>query len=164
MTAIATAEFHHDMDLPSEAATISIARRIAAVARSGDVIALKGDLGAGKTSFARGFIAGLTGRAEEAPSPTFTLVQTYDSDRGTIWHFDLYRLSKPEDALELGLEDALADGIALIEWPERIAGLLPRQRLDLTLSFLDDDDGARHLHLAGHGDWAERLQAAVGHG
>lgn len=164
MNSIATSVYQHDMDLPSEAATVSIARRLAAVARSGDVIALNGDLGAGKTSFARGFIAALTGRAEEAPSPTFTLVQTYDSARGTIWHFDFYRLARPDDALELGLEDALADGITLIEWPERIAGLLPKERLDLKLSFTPGNDNSRHLHLAGHGDWAPRLQAVVGHG
>jgi tRNA threonylcarbamoyladenosine biosynthesis protein TsaE len=159
-----TALYQHHMDLPSEAATVSIARRLAAVARSGDVIALSGDLGAGKTSFARGFIGALTGQAEEAPSPTFTLVQTYDSDRGTIWHFDLYRLNRAGDALELGLEDALAEGITLIEWPERIAGLLPRERLDVSLSFFDDDDSARHLQLVGHGEWAARLHTVVGHG
>jgi tRNA threonylcarbamoyladenosine biosynthesis protein TsaE len=164
MNSIATALYQYDMDLPSEAATVSIARRLAAVARSGDVIALNGDLGAGKTSFARGFIAALTGQAEETPSPTFTLVQTYDSARGTIWHFDLYRLARPDDALELGLEDALADGITLIEWPERIAGMLPKERLDLTLSFAPGHDNARHLHLAGHGDWALRLRSVVGHG
>jgi len=164
MNAIATAIYQHDMDLPSEAATVSIARRLAAVARSGDVIALNGDLGAGKTCFARGFIAALTGQAEETPSPTFTLVQTYDSDHGTIWHFDLYRLARSGDALELGLEDALAEGITLIEWPERIAGLLPEVRLDLTLSFAPDSENARHLHLTGHGDWAPRLQQAIGHG
>lgn len=164
MDPIETAIYQQDMDLPSEAATISIARRLAAVARAGDVIALNGDLGAGKTCFARGFIAALTGRAEEAPSPTFTLVQTYDSERGTIWHFDLYRLERADDALELGLEDALAEGIALIEWPARIAGLLPKERLDVTLSFLRDRDAARHLHLAGSGSWAARLRSAVGHG
>jgi len=152
------------MDLPSEAATISIARRLAAVARAGDVIALNGDLGAGKTCFARGFIAALTGQAEEAPSPTFTLVQTYDSARGTIWHFDLYRLERAADALELGLEDALAEGISLIEWPARIAGLLPNERLDVTLSFQRDRDSARHLHLAGRGGWAARLRSVIGHG
>ena len=164
MNSIATSVYQHDMDLPSEAATVSIARRLAIVARSGDVIALNGDLGAGKTSFARGFIAALTGQAEEAPSPTFTLVQTYDSALGTIWHFDLYRLARPDDARELGFEDALADGITLIEWPERIAGQLPKQRLDLTLSFSAGNDDARHLHLAGYGNWAPRLRAVVGHG
>lgn len=164
MGPIETAIYQQDMDLPSEAATISIARRLAAVARAGDVIALNGDLGAGKTSFARGFIAALTGQAEETPSPTFTLVQTYDSERGTIWHFDLYRLERADEALELGLEDALAEGIALIEWPARIAGLLPQERLEVTLSFLRDRDSARHLHLAGSGSWAARLRSVVGHG
>jgi len=164
MDPIETAIYQQDMDLPSEAATISIARRLAAVARAGDVIALNGDLGAGKTSFARSFIAAMTGQAEEAPSPTFTLVQTYDSERGTIWHFDLYRLERADDALELGLEDALAEGITLIEWPTRIAGLLPDERLDVTLSFQRDRDSARHLHLAGRGGWAPRLQSVIGHG
>jgi tRNA threonylcarbamoyladenosine biosynthesis protein TsaE len=159
-----TALFQHDMDLPSEAATVSIARRLAAVARSGDVIALNGDLGTGKTCFARGFIAALTRQAEETPSPTFTLVQTYDSGRGPIWHFDLYRLARAEDVLELGLEDALAEGITLIEWPEQIALLLPRDRLDLTLSFRKDNDAARHLRLIGRGSWAARLQTVIGHG
>jgi tRNA threonylcarbamoyl adenosine modification protein YjeE len=164
MDPIETALYQHQMDLPSEAATVSIARRLAAVARSGDVIALSGDLGAGKTCFARGFIGALTGQAEEAPSPTFTLVQTYDSDRGMIWHFDLYRLTRAEDALELGLEDALSEGITLIEWPERIAGLLPHERLHVALSFRRDNDAARHLNLTGHGGWAARLRSVVGHG
>jgi tRNA threonylcarbamoyl adenosine modification protein YjeE len=164
MDPLETALYQHDMDLPSEAATVSIARRLAAVARSGDVIALSGDLGAGKTCFARGFIAALTGQAEEAPSPTFTLLQTYDSDAGTIWHFDLYRLTRADDALEIGLEDALAEGITLIEWPERIANLLPRERLDVALSFQRGNDSARHLDLAGRGGWAARLRAVVGHG
>ena len=159
-----TALYRHDMDLPSEAATVSIARRIASLARTGDVIALNGDLGAGKTCFARGFIGALTGQGEEAPSPTFTLVQTYDSERGTIWHFDLYRLARADDALELGLEDALAEGITLIEWPERIASLLPQDRLDVALSFRPGNDNARTLRLTGRGNWAARLQAAVGHG
>jgi tRNA threonylcarbamoyl adenosine modification protein YjeE len=159
-----TALYQHEMDLPSEAATVSIARGLAAVACSGDVIALSGDLGAGKTSFARGFIGALTGQAEEAPSPTFTLVQTYDSDRGTIWHFDLYRLARADDALELGLEDALAEGITLIEWPERIGELLPRERLDVALSFQRGNDSARHLSLTGHGDWAARLHTVIGNG
>jgi tRNA threonylcarbamoyladenosine biosynthesis protein TsaE len=160
----ATAVYQYDMDLPSEAATVAIARRLAPAARAGDVIALHGDLGAGKTCFARGFIAALTGDGEEAPSPTFTLVQTYDSARGTIWHFDLYRLERPDDVLELGYEDALTEGIVLIEWPERIAALLPPARLDADLDFVPGHDRARRLRLTGRGCWAARLQAAVGHG
>jgi tRNA threonylcarbamoyladenosine biosynthesis protein TsaE len=98
------------------------------------VIGLAGPLGSGKTVLARGFIRALAGAEEEVPSPTFTLVQTYDTRHGTVWHFDLYRLNRPEDAWELGIEDAFADGISLLEWPERLDDLLPRERLTVTLS------------------------------
>jgi tRNA threonylcarbamoyladenosine biosynthesis protein TsaE len=122
------------MELADERATVRLAARLAAVARAGDVIALQGPLGSGKTTFARGFIrASGTGR-EEVPSPTFTLVETYAvPGRPVIWHFDLYRLERAEEIYELGIEDAFAEGVSLIEWPERIAALLPRERLDLTL-------------------------------
>src|SRR6266700_1981101 len=112
------------IDLPDEAATAALAARIASLARPGDVIALKGELGAGKTSFARAFIRARNGR-EAVPSPTFTLVQTYELPGGAVWHFDLYRLHSPEEAWELGIEEAFHAGIALIEWPERLGSLLP---------------------------------------
>src|SRR5437016_9040493 len=105
------------VDLPDEAATAAFAARISALAEIGDVIALKGELGAGKTSFARAFIRA-RGGAEEVPSPTFTLVQLYELGDATVWHFDGYRLRHPEEAWELGIEDAFCDGISLIEWPE----------------------------------------------
>lgn len=147
------------LTLPDEAATRALARRLAAAARAGDVIALRGDLGAGKTAFARAFVrARLDDPAEEVPSPTFTLVQTYDDpacDAG-LWHFDLYRLERPEDALELDLEDAFADGLSLIEWPERLGGYLPRRRLDLTLT-IQPDGRTRSAVLAGP---AHLLEAA----
>ena len=143
--------------LADESATVELARRIAGVARGGDVIALAGDLGVGKTRFARAFIDALTGDAEEVPSPTFTLLQTYESPAGTIWHFDLYRLSRPAEAYELGIEDAFAGGIAIIEWPDRLQGLLPSQRLDIALSFAGDAN-ARSAQVVGHGDWADRVQ------
>lgn len=144
------------MSLADEAATVALARRIAGMARPGDVIALSGDLGVGKTRFARAFIDALTGDVEDVPSPTFTLVQTYDSPAAAIWHFDLYRLSRPEDAYELGIEDALADGICLIEWPDRLQGLLPAGRLDLALAY-GAEPGARSAELTGRNGWAERL-------
>lgn len=97
------------------------------------VIALWGDLGTGKTSFARAFISAAMGRPEEVPSPTFTLLQSYDTPAGPIHHFDLYRLSQPDDALELGIEDAFVDGLCLIEWPDRLGPWLPRHRLDINL-------------------------------
>ena len=145
------------LTLPDEAATAALARRIAGQARPGDVIALTGDLGAGKTFFARAFI----GEAD-VPSPTFTLVQIYDrSGGGRIWHFDLYRLKQANEAIELDIEDAFAEGISLIEWPERLGSLLPAARLDVALGFLADPQ-ARAAILTGRGRWAGLLDEVVG--
>jgi len=156
MEAAAGRQVERVASLADEAATVALAQRLAAVARAGDVIGLAGDLGVGKTRFARAFVDALTGAREEVPSPTFTLVQTYESPAGTIWHFDLYRLTRPDEAYELGLEEALGDGISLIEWPDRAEGLLPEQRLDLTLMFAAAPN-ARTARLVGRGSWAERL-------
>jgi tRNA threonylcarbamoyladenosine biosynthesis protein TsaE len=148
------------LDLPDEAATAALARRLARLARPGDVIALAGGLGSGKTSFARAFIRSLplgdAADGEEIPSPTFTLVQIYERRPAPVWHFDLYRLERPEEAYELGLEDAFSGAISLIEWPERLGSLLPGERLDVRLSFTDEG-GRRRVELVGHGDWAARL-------
>ena len=119
--------------LASESDTLALGAALAAPARCGHVIALSGPLGAGKTTLARGFIQA-RGETEEVVSPTFTLVQVYETGETPIWHFDLYRLEKPEDVLELGLEEALAGAITLIEWPERLGSLLPASRLDVTLA------------------------------
>ena len=151
-----------ELRLDGVEATGKLAASIAALARPGDVIGLAGDLGTGKTSFARAFIAAraaLRGApAEEVPSPTFTLVQTYEMAEETIWHFDLYRLDRVADAYELGIEEAFSGGLCLIEWPERIAPLLPGDRLDVELSYSDRPD-SRHARLVGHGSWALRLAA-----
>ena len=144
-------------NLADESATVELARRIAEVSHAGDVIGLSGDLGVGKTRFARAFIDTLTDDGEEVPSPTFTLVQTYDSRVGTIWHFDLYRLSQATEAYELGIEDAFAAGVALIEWPERLQELLPPERLDIAFSFVGSAT-ARSARLTGHASWAPRVQ------
>jgi tRNA threonylcarbamoyladenosine biosynthesis protein TsaE len=114
--------------------TARLAAIIAAEAKAGNIYALHGDLGAGKTCFARGFIRALAGVDIDVPSPTFTLVQTYDTPRGTVCHFDLYRLKSPEDVLEIGWDDALAEAICLIEWPDRAGAFLPPGRTDITLS------------------------------
>lgn len=148
-----------DVDLPDEAATASLATTLAAMARPGDVLALGGDLGTGKTTLARAFIAARAGVATEVPSPTFTLVQVYDLDGGTVYHFDLYRLTAPEEARELGMEEAFADGISLIEWPERLGSLLPPDRLDVTLSY-GGGESARRARLRGRGSWERRLREA----
>ena len=141
--------------LPDAAATRALGARLAALARPGDTIALHGDLGAGKTELARAFVRERLGRAdEEVPSPTFTLVQVYGEGEDEIWHADLYRLARAEDALELGLEDAFGHAIVLLEWPDRLGGLLPRDRLDLAITF---DDGIRHARLTPHASWIDRM-------
>jgi len=118
----------------SEADTVRAAQKIAGIVKKGDVIALFGTLGMGKTVFARAFVRALGDEDEDVPSPTFTLVQTYDVTKDdvpvTVWHFDLYRLKSPEELYELGVEEAV-DGISLIEWPENALPLLPPSRLEV---------------------------------
>ena len=153
-------------DLVGEAATAALAARLAAGARPGDVLALRGDLGVGKSSFARAYIGALERPAgldadEDIPSPTFTLVQTYDRLPAPVWHFDLYRLEYPEEVYELGIEEALAEGISLIEWPDRLDRLLPAGRLDLALAFGADPD-RRSATLRGGAAWRTRLSCLDG--
>ena len=142
------------------AATARLARALGDLLRRGDVIALHGSLGVGKTAFARALIQGLQakrGEVEDVPSPTFSLVQEYPFDTFTIWHFDCYRLGAPGEAYELGIEEAFADGVSLIEWPERLGDLLPACRLDIFLSADDPLSERRVARLVGHDGWAERL-------
>jgi tRNA threonylcarbamoyladenosine biosynthesis protein TsaE len=141
------------IDLPDEVATATLGERLGAVARAGDVIALVGDLGAGKTTLARALIRSHLGPETEAPSPTFTLVQTYPGPRFDIWHFDLYRLEDPGEARELGLEEAV-DGLSLIEWPERLGRYLPPARLEVRLSL---EGAGRIARLVDLDDWSTRL-------
>ena len=144
------------LSLPDEAATAALAGELARLARSGDVFALGGELGVGKTFFARAFIRALGGGAIEVPSPTFTLHQAYELPHATVHHFDLFRLSGPDETRELGMEDAMAGGITLIEWPDRLGPLLPGDRLDVVLAYAEAPD-SRSVTLAGHGPWAGRL-------
>ncbi len=148
-----------EIALPDPAATAGLARRLAPMLRTGDVVGLAGALGSGKTTLARDLIAALSGHDREVPSPTFTLLQTYDCDRLTVWHFDLYRIERPAEIFELGFEDALADGVTLVEWPERLGALLPADHLVVTLVQGPTAD-ARVARLAGRGGWAERLRDA----
>lgn len=150
-----------DLHLPDPAATERLAAIIAREVRPGDAILLSGDLGTGKTHFARAFINALTPAPEEVPSPTFTLVQTYDAQAQgepvEIWHFDLYRLKSPDETQELGIEDAFAEGIALVEWPDRLGSLKPREHLELRLAIAGD--GARRATLLPTSAWRDRAAA-----
>ncbi|MDX2222004.1 MAG: tRNA (adenosine(37)-N6)-threonylcarbamoyltransferase complex ATPase subunit type 1 TsaE [Rhodospirillaceae bacterium] len=140
--------------LPRADDTAVLGAQLAQQARAGDVYGLSGDLGSGKTTLARGFIQALVGPDCDVPSPTFTLVQTYDTPRGVVWHFDLYRMARPDDAVELGLEDALIDGICLIEWPQRLGPLWPSRGLMVVLDLAGTGRVAR---LAGGPAWQARV-------
>lgn len=143
MAALQTASNVQTIPLADPAATEALAAAYAARLVPGDVIALTGDLGAGKTVFARSLIRSL-GRAagidiDHVPSPTFTLVQLYELATFTLYHFDLYRLEAPEEAWEIGIEDAFADGVSVIEWAERIEHLLPQHHIRIDLAFGPDE-------------------------
>jgi tRNA threonylcarbamoyladenosine biosynthesis protein TsaE len=148
-----------DLRLADLAATEELGRSLARLVRRGDVVALFGDLGAGKTALARALVRALPGpedaAEEEVPSPTFTLVQIYERRPAPVWHFDLYRLQGAAEVDELGFEEALAEGISLIEWPERLGARLPQDALRVTLSFAAG--GGRRAQLDGGDDWRARL-------
>lgn len=143
------------LTLPDEAATQALGRAIAAALRPGEAICLWGPLGAGKSTLARALVRALTTPDEEVPSPTFTLVQFYEGARLNVAHFDLYRLTSPDEAYEIGLDEALDEGAAVIEWPERLDGRLPRDRLDVEIALAHTEDG-RQARLTPHGAWEGR--------
>lgn len=146
--------------LNSEADTVRLAEALAALLCPGDVLALAGDLGSGKTALARALIRARTGPEEDVPSPTFTLVQVYPTSGGPVWHFDLYRLCAPDEVWELGWEEALAEGIALVEWPDRLGDLCPAVTLTLTLTMAADAPEARQAIVRGLAAfWQSRLSA-----
>lgn len=132
--------------------TGDLARRIGGLLRPGDTILLDGPVGAGKTHFARSLIQSLLDVPEDVPSPTFTLVQTYDTRAGEIWHADLYRLTAPDEVVELGLTDAFADAICLIEWPDRLGDLAPDTALHLRFTTTGED--SRQIDAAGPDRWS----------
>lgn len=144
--------------LADEAETMRLGEDLAQALKPGDVVALHGDLGAGKTTLARSLIRTIADDARlEVPSPTFTLVQAYDG-RLPIHHFDLYRTSSPDELLELGLDEALERGAALIEWPERAGDRLPADTLQLTL--IHEGEG-RRAAIAGPGKVFDRVQRSL---
>ena len=139
--------------LDHEADTARLGAAIAAELKRREAVCLSGPLGAGKSTLARGLIQALAGEATEVPSPTFTLVQSYATPRLVLAHFDLYRLVKPEEVAELGLDEALDEGAAVIEWPEKLGHHLPHDRLDVELHI---DGARRRARLRAHGAWEDR--------
>lgn len=147
---------HAPLFVPDADAMTRFARGLAPQLRGGDVLLLEGPIGAGKTHFARALIQSLLMRPEDVPSPTFTLVQTYETANFEIWHADLYRLSHPDEALELGLAEAFETALCLVEWPEKLGQDRPKKAL--TLQFMVQDDEARTLaFLSGDDRWRARL-------
>ncbi len=143
-------------------ATTALGRAVAPLLEPGEAVLLYGPLGMGKSTLARGLIRALAGEDEDVPSPTFTLVQFYETTP-PVAHFDLYRLSRPEEAFEIGLDEALDVGAALIEWPERLgddpARALGPDRLIITLA---EDGAGRHATVSGAGAWAEKIHELEG--
>ena len=143
-----TTQWTRDLD---EAGVVRLADLLALKIRRGDVIALRGEVGAGKTTLARALIAALLGdRAAEVPSPTFSLSQVYETPRLTITHFDFYRLASAEDVREVGFDEAIASGAAIVEWPARAAELLPESRCEIDLAETADP-ATRRLTVRGFG-------------
>ena len=139
----------------SEADTIALAEKLAEISEQGDIWALNGTLGAGKSVFARAFIQKLTG-AKEVPSPTFTLLQTYSAEAFDIYHYDLYRLEKPSEIFELGVEEAFYSGVSLVEWPERMGAFSPRNMWNVNIEMngsgrkitISTEDASKQKRLA----------------
>jgi tRNA threonylcarbamoyl adenosine modification protein YjeE len=145
-----------EIRLENLAATEALARQLAAKAKPGDCIALQGDLGAGKTAFARAFIHALAPDAGEVTSPTFALMQRYECTIAPIWHVDLYRLRAPGELQEIGLEEALHGAISLIEWPDIARALLPEETLWVSFSPGETPE-ARGVTMKMPPGWRKRL-------
>ena len=143
---------HRIVETQSEAQTIAFARSVADDVQAGDVILLEGDLGMGKSVFSRALIRAVCQNdAQDVPSPTFTLVQTYDSPKGLIWHFDLYRLTDPSEIYEIGWEEALSGGISLVEWPDRLGGMTPKRFIEVSFSGKKGAPDYRKIEIEYHG-------------
>ncbi|MGL5447041.1 MAG: tRNA (adenosine(37)-N6)-threonylcarbamoyltransferase complex ATPase subunit type 1 TsaE [Rhabdaerophilum sp.] len=149
------------IDLPDEAATSAAAARLAGELRAGDLVTLGGALGAGKTTFARALIRTLLADPQaEVPSPTYTLLQTYEGPRFNIVHADLYRIADPAELAELGWEDAAENALVLVEWAERAGDILATDRLEVELATTGPTGAGRRLTLIGHGSFTTRLERA----
>lgn len=141
------------LTLADDADTARLGEAVAGALRTGEAVCLTGPLGAGKSTLARALVRALTTPDEDVPSPTFTLVQFYEGAAFPLAHFDLYRLTSPDEAWEIGLDEALDQGAVIIEWPQRLEGALPPHRLDIEIAF---DGEGRRARLSAHGAWEGR--------
>lgn len=149
--------YEYTHSLPHEHDTVKFAERMATILRAGDTLLLSGEIGAGKSAFSRAVIRFLAGAEIEVPSPTFTLVQTYDLHPAEVWHCDLYRLTHPDEAYELGLDEAFETAICLIEWPDRLGDTKPDNALNLHFEALQDGHA---VSFSADDQWASRLDNA----
>ena len=149
---MAPSALHLRLHLPDPAATTQLGRNLAEHSGPGDTLLLEGQIGAGKSHLARAIIKALVGEDEEVPSPTYTLVQTYDAPLCEIWHADLYRLSDPSEVVELGLDEAWSTAICLIEWPDRLGDAAPADAL--TISLAEEGEGRSACLAASSERWA----------
>ncbi len=147
--------------LNSPEATAALAAQIGTILRAGDVLLLQGPIGAGKTHFARSLIQSLLSYPEDVPSPTFTLVQVYETPAFEIWHSDLYRVSSPDEIEELGLSDAFEEAVCLIEWPDRMGELRPESALALDFVNCKDSDTRELTASWADPDWSARLNRVI---
>lgn len=147
----------HCFSLSSPRDTTELARQLGAVLETGDVLLLEGPVGAGKTHFARSLIQSILKSPEDVPSPTFTLVQTYDTARGALWHADLYRLSSSHEIEELGLAEAFEEAICIVEWPDRLGELAPDHALHLTFKAGHSDDAREVVFSWNTQRWDDRV-------
>jgi len=147
--------FAGDFPLAGLPGTQALGARIARGLRAGDAVALEGDLGAGKTTLARAILEGL-GVTEDVPSPTFTLVQQYETPKLAVRHYDFYRIEEPSELRELGLDEALDEGAVLIEWPEKAPNAIPSNALHIKLTIADDR--SRNAHIEGPSRWSGILK------
>jgi tRNA threonylcarbamoyl adenosine modification protein YjeE len=144
------------VELGDLAATRALGGKLAGALKAGDALLLSGALGAGKSELARAIIRACTGAAIDVPSPTFTLVQTYDTPALMLTHADLYRIDAVAELAELGLDEALETGALLVEWPDRAEGQWPASRLEIALMQAGFADG-RRVTMTGFGGWGPRL-------
>lgn len=140
--------------LPDEDATARLGVWMAKHMRGGETLLLEGPIGAGKSHLARALIRARLGRMEDVPSPTFTLVQVYEADV-EIWHADLYRLTHPDEVLELGLDEAFGHAICLVEWPDRLGSALPERAVRVALRA---EGEGRVAEVSGDLPWMEALR------